>query len=1331
MMGAKFPICILFLAVLVTWSERSIVVSASCRSKNEWRGRTVYQLLTDRFSTDSGTGGTCANAKLYDVYCGGTFKGIQNNLDYITGMGFDAIWISPIAANTLLGYHGYWPKNLYEVNSFFASSNDAAQAARELKELVAAAHERNVWVMLDIVPNHMGGPHEYNITSFHPFNDASHFHSCDSSCADNCPTGGCSDGRQCSCQCGPSCAIHPSDYDVCDCTERGPGGVEECQQGGGLVDLDQSNEFVRANYSYWVQWVEKEFDIDGFRVDSAKHVSKDFWQHLQTQTGCYMMGEVLQGAPCFVGQYQRVLDGLQNYPLYYTLLDVFGYRSGYAPGGASSMAQLGSKLQEIRENFLDASALGNFVENQDTDRWLTVQADPVLTKSALTFLLFSDGIPIVYYGLEQAYGSDKDGTNDQSRNRKPLWWGEGLSTTSALYKTIAALTSLRKQQQVWKYEQKEASHGFGVGARICNWLAWGDCLTTSAADGSFPVVLNDGEQKVFILATAAQPRAFISGLALPTAAQAEAKEEDEKPEQPEKAPQGSAAAETAGGAAAAAVSSSSRQHWLQQQEGRLKEPTFVPEVLAANVSDSYFIEGVDVNNDGLTDVIHYGLRYGEVVWFENPSWKKRSLALLSVPVGMDHADVDGDGWTDVAITYDYGECIRNCDAAHGKVAWLRNPGAQCRGNFDHPTCKGNWTLHYIGHLVAPHRLAFGYFTQTQSLQLLGLPVVGDSGVHSPIRVTLYTPPARAHILSADEGWPAEVVIDSLHVIHGVTTRRFAPTSDADAAELDSVLLASQEGVGWLRFDPASGAWAYTNLGTGEVGEVERNQTEFFGSGDVDVLKLGGDPFAAIATLEPFHGNTVAVYSRGDDGGLAGEVVWERDILDVFKDPDGQGEGPGHHVKAADFDGDGDDEFLVAFRGPFPWQGVFYYKHVPTPYGPGFIKTRVSSASAGRIVVADFDNDGRLDFATTGYYVPRYFLSEDPSTLVFYNDFATTSGPRPYHPADRPSGGAATAAGAAASAASTEVTVADGVVTVTLPVPTTPVAVSPAWSIGDWELQVVQVARGSSFTLPRGSSGVTARSYIKVVAGSLFGLDQAGSVGPVGAPNQRRSNAVPAGCSAVQAGPAGAIFVLWTATFAPGNSKVRSMTGGKITRFSGPGSEAFKWRLYSDVDPTFKGVDFWNLRGLRVQTQQGRRVVFLQFWAVNNGVSAGWHDHSNLNVSTAFGEVHQMLYEGSGHGGMQYRLPCPKSAGGGEYIEKLLPLPVGYEHGPLWFVNSSTGEPLLSKQTGALVYPTHRWIGGGVSTSPSAYDVWVVYEMPPPAVNVPLYLLAGDIAHAVL
>ena len=146
-----------------------LTLTFSMHSKDEWRKRTIYQLLTDRFSRTDASTAPCSNL---GNYCGGTYKGIANNLDYITGMGFDAIWISPIIDNTPGGYHGYWARNFYELNSAFGTKD-------EFKELVRKCHEKDIWVMVDVVANHVG-PVGTDYSSINPFNKAEHYHSrCD------------------------------------------------------------------------------------------------------------------------------------------------------------------------------------------------------------------------------------------------------------------------------------------------------------------------------------------------------------------------------------------------------------------------------------------------------------------------------------------------------------------------------------------------------------------------------------------------------------------------------------------------------------------------------------------------------------------------------------------------------------------------------------------------------------------------------------------------------------------------------------------------------------------------------------------------------------------------------------------------------------------------------------------------------------------------------------------------------------------------------------------------------------------------------------------------
>lgn len=117
---------------------------------NAARSKTVYQVVTDRFAlTDSSASPTCDTSDRN--YCGGTWKGTEQKLDYIKGMGFDTVWISPIVQNinttkNKLGeaYHGYWTQDINALNSHFGTEAD-------LKSLVSTAHSKNMYIMVDVV----------------------------------------------------------------------------------------------------------------------------------------------------------------------------------------------------------------------------------------------------------------------------------------------------------------------------------------------------------------------------------------------------------------------------------------------------------------------------------------------------------------------------------------------------------------------------------------------------------------------------------------------------------------------------------------------------------------------------------------------------------------------------------------------------------------------------------------------------------------------------------------------------------------------------------------------------------------------------------------------------------------------------------------------------------------------------------------------------------------------------------------------------------------------------------------------------------------------------
>ena len=117
---------------------------ASAHTAEEWKSRSIYQIITDRFSLPPPANSTAPCTNIH-TYCGGTWTGITSRLDYIQLLGFNAIWISPVPENTPNAFHGYSAQNLYELNHYFGTP-------AEFVAMIGECHKRDIWVMVRAAP---------------------------------------------------------------------------------------------------------------------------------------------------------------------------------------------------------------------------------------------------------------------------------------------------------------------------------------------------------------------------------------------------------------------------------------------------------------------------------------------------------------------------------------------------------------------------------------------------------------------------------------------------------------------------------------------------------------------------------------------------------------------------------------------------------------------------------------------------------------------------------------------------------------------------------------------------------------------------------------------------------------------------------------------------------------------------------------------------------------------------------------------------------------------------------------------------------------------------
>ena len=473
------------------------LVAAPVRQAGD--GKQFYFVMTDRFANgDAGndTGGLAGDRLTtgFDptsagFYNGGDLAGLQQNLDYIAGLGTTAIWLTPsfknkpvqgLGADASAGYHGYWVTDFTQIDPHLGTN-------AELEALIADAHDRGIKVYFDIIINHTAdvisyeeGEYAYIDQATSPYTDA------DGTAFDPSDYAGTGDfpALDAATSFPYTPQVDESEADVKvpawlndvtlyhnrgDSTYSG----ESTTYGdfSGLDDLMTENPDVVSGFvDVYQDWID--LGIDGFRIDTAKHVNFEFWQgwttqvldyaHSKGKSDFFMFGEVYDADPALLAPYVRDTDMS-------SVLD-FTFQSAatsFAKGGDATVLQ---KLFAGDDRYTtpdsSATALPTFLGNHDMGRigyLLKKSADAQARDQLAHDLMFlSRGQPVVYYGDEQGFTGVSPGNDKSARqtlfasqveeyqnqtliNGETVGSVDRFDTDTAIYTRIAELSQLREQ----------------------------------------------------------------------------------------------------------------------------------------------------------------------------------------------------------------------------------------------------------------------------------------------------------------------------------------------------------------------------------------------------------------------------------------------------------------------------------------------------------------------------------------------------------------------------------------------------------------------------------------------------------------------------------------------------------------------------------------------------------------------------------------------------------------------------------------------------------------------------------------------------------------------
>lgn len=515
----KFQIIFMaFASILFCFATNSLSASAVTPAFQMQKNPMIYFVMLDRFANgdqandsgyiDGGSSKSGFDPSETGFYHGGDLAGLTSKISYIKDLGFTAIWVTPVVRQITVapggssaGYHGYWGAGFDQVDPHLGTMQD-------FKNFVAAAHDQGLGVILDIVANHTGDVIYSSWGSSYSDLDFSPYLTKNRKEFDAAKLAGTAKFPKLS-ELSPRISFpNPPLLNNVDARVKSPAWLNDVRnyhnrgntsfQGEsslygdffGLDDLfTESPVVVNGMIKIFADWIVNT-DVDGFRIDTARHVNKEFWRAFlpairkaalaQGKSDFPMWGEVYDTDESQTSYWVKnaSFNEVLDFPLQNRMINFIN--SGSTSGIVSVLNEddvyttaksNANKLVTFLGNH-DMGRVGSFITRSTSDK--NVQLSRAVMAHTLLFSV--RGNPAVYYGDEFGLGGggDQQARQDLFPTSVSQWktdariggtaigTGSSFDTTNPLQGVIRDLTELRS-----------SDNAFAAGSQITRYAADG------------------------------------------------------------------------------------------------------------------------------------------------------------------------------------------------------------------------------------------------------------------------------------------------------------------------------------------------------------------------------------------------------------------------------------------------------------------------------------------------------------------------------------------------------------------------------------------------------------------------------------------------------------------------------------------------------------------------------------------------------------------------------------------------------------------------------------------------------------------------------------------